>query len=68
MGVVVRSNSMLCHEAGSPYNLNIQIPIYTKLLTHVEGVALSVHQYCVISIAPPTGHRESDTGSQTNII
>ena len=64
MGVVVRSNSMLCHEAGSPYNLNIQIPIYTKLLTHVEGVA----QYCVISIAPPTGHRESDTGSQTNII
>lgn len=35
---------------------------FTKLVTHVEGVTqnLSVHQYCAISIAPPTAHRKSD--------
>ena len=29
---------------------------------HVEGVTLntSMHQHCVIAIAPPTGHRKSD--------
>ena len=47
------SISMLRHEAPSPHHLNIQFPIYTKLLTHVEGVTLntSMHQYCVIPIS-----------------
>ena len=51
VGMVLGSILMLCHR------VLITSP---KLLTHVEGVALntSVHQYCVISIAPPTGHRK----------
>ena len=36
--------------------------MYTKFITQVYDVALntSMHQYCVIFIAPPTGHRNSD--------
>ena len=50
------------HKASSPYNFNIEFPMYTKFITHVNNVTLntSMHQYCVISIAPPTGHRNSD--------
>ena len=49
------------------YQFNIQFPIFTKLFRNVEGVTLniSVHQNCVISIAPPTGHRKSDKHSPT---
>ena len=62
LAVLLRSISMICHKATGTYNFNIQFTIYTKLITHVEGVALntSMHQYCVISIAPPTEHRKSD--------
>ena len=58
---MAQSISMFRHEGGSAYNFNIQFPINTKLLEHVEGVALnmSMHQYCVMSIVPPTGHRKS---------
>ena len=65
VGVMVWSLFMLRHEASSPYNFKIQFPINTKFITHVENVALSMsmNQYCVISIVPPTGHR-----SQSNII
>ena len=57
-GVVVRYILMLYHEAGNPHNFNIQFPMYTGLLKHLEGVGLitSMHQYYLISIAPPTGH------------
>ena len=43
---------MLRHKASSPYNVNIQFPMYTKFITHVYDVALntSMHQYNVISI------------------
>ena len=60
LGVVVQSILNLAHEAGSPDNFNIQFPIYIELLRHLEGVPLnmSMHQYCVISIASPTGHRK----------
>ena len=70
VGMVVRTISMLLHKAGSPYNPNIHFPIYTTLVTHVEGVALntSVHQYCVISIAPPTGHRSQLYINQSDFI
>ena len=36
--------------------------MYTKFITHVYDVTLntSMHQDCVISIAPPTGHRNFD--------
>ena len=52
MGVTVQPISMLRHEAARPYNFNILFPIYTKLLTHVEGIALITSIYsCVISIA-----------------
>ena len=62
VGVMVQSIFMLRHKASSPYNFTIQFPMYTKFITHVYDVALntSMHQYCVISIAPPTGHRNSD--------
>ena len=62
VGVMVPSIFMLCHEASSFYNFNIQFPMYTKFITHVYDVALntSMHQYCVISIAPPPGHKNSD--------
>ena len=62
LAVLLRSILMLRHDAGSPSNLNIQFHIYSKVLAHVEGVALntSLHQYCVFSIAPPSGHRKSD--------
>ena len=52
---------MLRHKASSPYNFNMQFPMYIKFITHVYDVALytSMHQYCV-SIAPPTGHRNSE--------
>ena len=62
VSVVVWSTLMLRHEAGSPYNFNTQFPICKKLPTHVEDVTLntSIHQYCVISIVPTTGHRKSD--------
>ena len=66
VGVMVQSIFMLSHKASSPFNFNIQFPMYTKFITHVYDVALntSMHQYCVIYIAPPTGHW---TGIQTNI-
>ena len=53
---------MLRHKASTPYNFNIEFPMYAKFITYVYNVALntSMHQYCVISIAPPTGHRNSD--------
>ena len=62
VSVMMRSIFMLRHKASRPYNFNIQFPMYTKFITHVNDVALntSMHQYCVISIAPPTGHRNSD--------
>ena len=54
VGVMVQSILMLRHKASSPYNF----PMYTKFITHIYNVALNtcMHQYCVISIAPPTGH------------
>ena len=62
LGVMERSIFMLCHKALSPYNVTTQFLIYTKFITHVYDVALntSMHQCCVISIAPPTGHKNSD--------
>ena len=62
VGVMVRSTFMLCHKASSPYNFNIQFPMYNKFIIHVYDFVLdtSMHQYCVISIAPPTRHRNSD--------
>ena len=50
------------HKVSTPYNFNIQFPMYSKFITHVYDVTLntSMHQYCVIFIAPPTGHRNSD--------
>ena len=50
------------NKASSPFNFNIQFPISAKFLRNVEGVTLnvSVHQSCVTSIAPPTGHRNSE--------
>ena len=62
VGVMVRSIFMLRHKASSPYNFNRQIPMYTQFITQVYNVSLntSMHQYCVISITPPTGHRNSD--------
>ena len=62
VGVMVRSIFMHLHKAASPYNFNIQFPMYTKFITHVYVVALntSMHQYCVISTVPSTGHRKSD--------
>ena len=62
VGVMVRSIFMLCHKASRPCTVNIQFPMCTKFIAHVNHVALntSMHQYCVISIAPPTGHRKSD--------
>ena len=36
VGLAVQSVSMRRHKAGSHYNFNIQFPIYTKLLKHVE--------------------------------
>ena len=61
LGMAVHYILIRCHKASSPYNLNIQFPISTKLLTHVEGVTLnkSMHQYCVITIPPPTGCMKS---------
>ena len=51
----MRSIFMLRHKASTPYNFNIQFPMYTKFITHVYDVAPpSMHQYCVISIVPPT--------------
>ena len=60
LGVMVRSIYMLHRKASSPYNFNIQFPMYTKFIIHVYNVVLnaSMHQYCVI--APPIGHRNSD--------
>ena len=62
VGVMVWSILILRHKASSPCNCNIQFPIYTKFITHVDNVTLntSMSQYCVISIAPPTGHGNSD--------
>ena len=59
VGVMGCSIFMLCHK--SPYNFNIQFSMYNKFMTHVYDVALntSMHQYCIISKAPPTGHRNS---------
>ena len=53
--------SFLCHEASCPHNFFVQFAIAAKSLRNIEWVVLnrSVHQYCVISIAPPTGHRKS---------
>ena len=50
------------HKVSTPYNFNIQFPMYSKFITHVYDVTMntSMHQYCVIFIAPPTGHRNSD--------
>ena len=61
LAVMVPSISILRHEASSPHNFTIQCPICAKSLRNVEGGTLhiSVHQICVISIAPPTGHRKS---------
>ena len=63
VGVMVPSIFMLRHKASSPYNFNIQFPctMYTKFITHVYDVNLntSMHQCCVISIAPLTGQRNS---------
>ena len=49
LGVVVRSILILRHKPSTPYNFNIQFPIYIKFLTHVEGVApiTPMHQYQV---------------------
>ena len=54
--------SCFVHKAWSPNSFNIQFPMNNKFITHVYDVALntSMHQYCVILIAPPTGHRNSD--------
>ena len=62
LAVVMPSISILCQEASSPHNFTIQCPIWAKSLRNVEGGALhiSVHQNCVISIAPPIGHRKSE--------
>ena len=51
--VMVSSIFMLRHKAASPYNFNIQFPMYTKFITHVYNVALntSMHQYCHIDSA-----------------
>ena len=38
VGVEVQSISNLRHKARSPYNSKIHFPIYTKLVTHVEGL------------------------------
>ena len=67
VGVMVWSIFMLRHKASSPYKFDVQFPMYTKFITHVYDVTLntSIHQYCVIYIAPPTGHW---TGIQTNIL
>lgn len=62
LGVTVLPTiSTLRHEAGTHHNSYIQFPIYTILLTHVEVVTsnTSLHQYCVRSIAPPTGNKKS---------
>ena len=69
LGVAVWSISILRHKTSIPYNSNIQSPIYTKFLRHVEGVTLntSMHQYCVISIAPPAGHRKSEKHHPINM-
>ena len=51
------------HQVFEVKYFNIQLPMFTNFITHVYHVALntSVHQYChIISIAPPTGHRNSD--------
>ena len=55
-----------CHGAihfhASPQCIkSLQVPMYTKFITQVYNVTLntSMHQYCVISIAPPTGHKNS---------
>ena len=60
--VIVCSIFMLHHTASSPYNFNIQFPMYTLFIIHVHDFTLntSTHPYYAISIAPPTGHRNSD--------
>ena len=61
VGVMVPSISMLRQKASSPHNFNIQFLMYTLFITHVyDSLNTSMHQYCVISIVPPTGHRNSD--------
>ena len=61
VGVMARSIFMLRHKASSPYDFNIQFPMYTKFITHVYDVTLNtpMRQYCVTSMAPSTGHRNS---------
>ena len=70
VGVAAPPISMLRHSAGTPYNSYTHWPIYTKLITHVRGPALntSMYQYCVISIAPPTGHRKSASNDKLHPI
>ena len=41
VGVVVQFILKLGHKASSSYDVNIQFCIYTKFLTHVEGVSLN---------------------------
>ena len=55
LALAVPAIKVLRHEASSPHNFFIQFPILAKSLMIVEGVALNlcVHQYCVISVAPP---------------
>ena len=47
LAVVVPSTLMLRHEARNPDSFNIQFPIYTKVLTHVEGVALKTSLHLI---------------------
>ena len=60
--VMVRSFFMLRYKASISYNFNIQFPMYNKFIIQVYDVAqnTSVNQCCVVSKAPPTGHRNSD--------
>ena len=41
VGGAVPSILIIFHKPSTPYNFNIQFPISTKLLKHVEGVTLN---------------------------
>ena len=61
VAVVTRRMSTLRHETGSPYNSYRHCPVYTEIVVYVENPApnTSMHPYCFIYTAPPTGHRKS---------